>query len=78
MTTEKPIPDSQRLSFTANAVREHFEGDEGSVAEAIRIVEDSKLTEIGEYALLDDRIYRAFHEALEDAARDVLGIEEAS
>jgi hypothetical protein len=69
--SEKPIPSSQRLSFKAAAVREHYEGDDSPVALAIEQADDAIVTKIGEYALEDDRIYRAFHEALEDAANHV-------
>lgn len=55
------IPGDLRLSFTPNAIREHFESDEVDPTEGLT---DEQLVEVGRLALTDDRVYRAFHEAL--------------
>lgn len=53
------------LWFTPKAIREHFEDD--SEGEIVTALSDEELTSIGEAALFDDGIYRAFHEALVSA-----------
>lgn len=62
-----PIPDDLRLSFTPDAIREHFEGDDPDPTEHMT---DEELADVGRTALLDDGLYRAFHEALTWALED--------
>ena len=50
-----------RLSFTPDAIREHFEG--GDYA-SVDKMSDEELAQVGATALTDDGLYRAFHEAL--------------
>lgn len=58
------------LWFTPQCIRDHFDGeiDLSSVSAA-------DLRKVGETALFDDAIYRAFHEALVFALKSELGIE---
>ncbi|NUS02064.1 MAG: hypothetical protein HOV97_05815 [Nonomuraea sp.] len=49
-----------RLSFTPEAIREHFEADDLNLDE----VDDETLMAVGAAALQDDLLYRAFHDAL--------------
>lgn len=58
---EAPIPWDLRLSFTPDAIREHFEGDEPDPTEGMT---DEQLAEVGRTALTDDMLYDAFHGAL--------------
>jgi hypothetical protein len=55
------IPFDLRLSFTPDAIRDHFEGDEPDPTEGMT---DEQLTEVGRTALADHGVYRAFHDAL--------------
>jgi hypothetical protein len=59
--TDDVIPYDLRLSFTPDAIREHFEGDEPDPTEGMT---DEQLTEVGRTALVDEGLYRAFHESL--------------
>lgn len=61
------IPSDLRLSFTPDAIREHFEGDEPDPTEGLT---DEQLAEVGRMALTDDGLYRAFHDALTWAIKD--------
>lgn len=62
------------LWFTPDAIRDHFEGEDGSLAAAIAGASDEQLREIGEGALGGDFLYREFHEGLRMNAEDVLDI----
>lgn len=66
------MPEDQtlRLSFEPQAIREHFEGDEGPLADLVAIARDEDLRRIGESAITYDSLYRVFHEALVYAATD--------
>jgi hypothetical protein len=55
------IPFDLRLSFTPDAIREHFEGDEPDPTEGMT---DEELADVGRSALCDDILYREFHQAL--------------
>jgi hypothetical protein len=50
-----------RLSFTPDAIREHFENEDPDPTAGKT---DEELREVGYTALTDDGLYRAFHEAL--------------
>lgn len=71
-TTETfPVVDGLplRLSFTPDAIREHFDSDDEFDVDSMT---DEQLGEVGSIALQDDGLYRAFHEALEWAMKEVL------
>lgn len=55
-----------RLSFTPDAIREHFEGD--PISDHLDTLTDDALAQIGFDALTDDRLYEVFHQVLTDAA----------
>jgi len=59
-----------RLSFTPDALREHFEIDEEMEPLLDRLSED-EIAEAGAIALQDDRLYETFHEVLCDAIQEV-------
>lgn len=73
---DEAIPGDLRLSFTPNAIREHFEGadDEDNLTLGMS---DEQLAEVGRAALTDDGLYRAFHEALTWALGEAAGACEA-
>lgn len=54
-----------RLSFEPDAIREHFDADDGF--EHVESMGDTDLAAVGETALCDDRLYRVFHEVLVSA-----------
>lgn len=58
---DEAIPYDLRLSFTPDAIREHFQDDEPDPTEDMT---DEQLAEVGRTALTDDGLYRAFHDAL--------------
>lgn len=70
ITETFPLVDSipLRLSFTPEAIREHYEDGDGAELEDLS---DAMLAKAGSYALSDDGLYRAFHEALEAALSTV-------
>lgn len=55
------IPWDLRLSFTPDAIREHFEGDDPDPTEGLT---DEQLADVGRHALTDEGLYDAFHESL--------------
>lgn len=59
-----------RLSFTPDAIREHFDGDDDGISEKVESMTDDQLAEVGASALMDDRLYGVFHEVLCDALSD--------
>lgn len=50
------------LWFTPQAIRDHYEGDSDDPTKSLS---DEELVEVGQQALTDDGLYRAFHSALE-------------
>lgn len=65
------------LWFTPGCIRDHYDGDDSDIGEAVRAATDEQLRAIGDTALCDDGLYSAFHSAIEWAARDTLDIEDA-
>lgn len=68
----------QRLAlwFTPQAIRDHFDGDEGKIGAAVREATDEQLATIGEWCLQADTLYAEFHRLLAYEARQVLKVEE--
>lgn len=69
------IPESNglplRLSFSPDAIREHFDDDpEGALVASL---DDATLAAIGEAALSDDALYEAFHQSLTAALTEKIG-----
>ena len=62
------------LSFSPGAIREHYEsydsGEPPPTAAAVAALDDAALREIADHALIDDRLYIAFHEILDTAVED--------
>lgn len=56
-----------RLSFEPQAIRDHFDSDDPNPTTNLT---DEQLARVGEIALQDDRIYEAFHRALDEALRE--------
>lgn len=62
MTHDLSDPDEHlRLWFTPDAIRDHFEGDEPDPTGGLS---DNDLRKVGEAALTNDLLYRAFHDSL--------------
>lgn len=55
-----------RLSFGPDAIREHYEDCEEGDDPTVGLTDDD-LAQIGEWALNDQCLYEAFHNALESA-----------
>lgn len=67
---------SLALWFTPQAIRDHFDGDEGPLADAVRDAPEDKLREVGAMALGGDSLYAEFHRLLKVCAEDVFGVPE--
>jgi hypothetical protein len=63
MTKKNTIRDEDlALWFTPQALRDHFDGDDSEVAEAVLNADDDTLREQGQDALSSDILYSVFHE----------------
>lgn len=60
------------LYFTPEAIRQHFEGDEGPLADAVRDATDEALRLVGIECVTADSLYREFHRLLVEVGTETL------
>lgn len=60
------------LWFTPQALRDHFDGDDSEVAEAVLNADDDTLRELAQGALSSDILYSVFHEECKFIGQTIL------